>query len=607
MSAPAEIVVLVRGDRSRPVDADLAPGSAFVVDVVELTAADAKREWERITVLADSLADLRRALPLLARAGKSRAVSIVVRCTDRAREIGVPAGVEPQRVLSTSLTPHGRSGVRLDVEVDHAAGARAVAVASFARAAVSWPGIGAGLRLGLTGTQALPWAAGHPAARLIGPRTTLAKDITGPVVDLLIGRPLAASPGPIPYLALTERFALPPVDPAVISPTGFQVLVCGGDGTLRITDDDRGAGPRFTIDDEGGTPVAAGDPRGGLSENDLLALRGMRSVHVEGEHEAGLGQILTQLACAGVPTRARRVPVRLAAALGPDLTQRLRAGCGDAADPLARESWSVSTRRLALARFAPSPYWAAAAGSAGLRVRERPTVSVLLASRRADFLSFALAQIARQDWPGVQTVLVLHGVDAASSAVRSAIGAFPRPLTVVEAGADVLFGAALQAGLDRCEGELVTKMDDDDWYGPHHLRDLVLAREYSGATCVGLADHRLYLHDADVTVHSARRGTESYVRWLAGPAMLLASAELRALGGWRAVPRAVDWHLIADLRAAGGSMYAIHDLGFLYYRGHDHTWSAATGEQHWLEGDLAQWPGCQPPPQLDPLPHPRVG
>ncbi|MGQ0631411.1 MAG: glycosyltransferase [Sporichthyaceae bacterium] len=608
MSTPGEIVVVVRGDRSHPADTATFAEAASVADVAELKAAGAKREWARITVLADSLAHLRGALPQLRRAGKAHAVSIIVARTDRLREFGLPTGIEPQRVVAARSTPYGASGIRLDVEFDQPASAGAVCAEIFARASVSRTGSTAGLRLGLTDAQVLPWGAGDSAARMIGPRTALVKDITGPVVDLLVGPVLPSSdgPGPIPYLTLTERFALPPVDLAVTSPTGFRVHVEGGDGTLRIDGGNSTTGATFEIRDGQGARVGGGDLRAGLSENDLGVLRSLRSVQVEGEDHFALGRILTQLACAGVPTRRCAVPDLIAAALGPELTQRLVGGLGDAADPGARESWSVQTRRIALSRFGAPTYWAAAAADAGLRVRAQPTVSVLLATRRADFLAFALAQIARQDWPQVQTVLVLHGVAAAAPQVRTVIEAFDRPLTVVEVGADVIFGTALQLGLDRCAGELVTKMDDDDWYGAHHLRDLVQAHSYSGASCVGLADHHLYLHGSEVTMHSNPRGTEAYVRWLAGPTMLMATAELRSLGGWRPVPRAVDWHLISDLRAAGGSMYAIHDLGFLYYRGVDHTWTAPTGDRYWLDSELEQRPGLHAPPQLDLLPHPRM-
>jgi glycosyltransferase involved in cell wall biosynthesis len=268
----------------------------------------------------------------------------------------------------------------------------------------------------------------------------------------------------------------------------------------------------------------------------------------------------------------------------------------------------VTTRRLALSRFAPEAYWGELGRRYGRPCVAPPSISVLVPTRRADFLPFVLAQIERQDWPDFETVLVLHGLCADDPSVQKAVAGFCRPLVVVEVPGETVFGAALNAGIARCSGRLLTKMDDDDWYGPHHLTDLVLARAYSGATVVGLTGYSVYLHGSDTTIRWTTPPTEAPAGWLAGGTMLLGLEDVRELGGWRATPSAVDWHLLASVRAAGGWLYATHDLGFLYYRGHDHTWSPAgdRGDAVWLERDPAPRAGFHPPPQLDPLTHPRL-
>ena len=154
-----------------------------------------------------------------------------------------------------------------------------------------------------------------------------------------------------------------------------------------------------------------------------------------------------------------------------------------------------------------------------------------------------------------------------------------------------------------CGGALVTKMDDDDWYGRHHLTDLVLAHLHSRATVVGLAGYSVFLSDEDKTVRVTRR-TEGPTHFLHGGTMLLATDTLRSLGGWRSVPRFVDYHLRQDVETAGGRLYGMHDLGFLYFRGHDHTWTPEVGPGHWLDRGHTERMGFVPPPAVDPLAHP---
>ena len=56
-------------------------------------------------------------------------------------------------------------------------------------------------------------------------------------------------------------------------------------------------------------------------------------------------------------------------------------------------------------------------------------------------------------------------------------------------------------------GDLVLKMDDDDWYAPDAIADLVRAHAYSGAEVVGMPAEFHYLTEPDVTVtpwHTSR-------------------------------------------------------------------------------------------------------
>ncbi len=87
------------------------------------------------------------------------------------------------------------------------------------------------------------------------------------------------------------------------------------------------------------------------------------------------------------------------------------------------------------------------------------------------------------------------------------------------------------------EGELVTKWDDDDWYGPHHLEDLIDALRYSGADLVGKAAEFVRLEQLDLTIRRFRLGAESYSSTIAGGTLLLRRSSLESVGGWAPEPR----------------------------------------------------------------------
>ena len=596
------LLVLVSVSES---DAKAAVGQGpwTISRVGQLRGEDGSKEWAEVAVVAGSVAELRRIRPWLVRAGRAPQLTLVALHTDRAHVLDAPTSLYRHAVALSVLSMHPDGLLKAVLRV-----AESTKVHDLARAMLNpyRPGTvaAAGLRLGLTSADALAWAVGDAAAILVGRKTKIRHPIEGPLLDVLVGPELDPEHADIVRIDIDEGLQLPPVDTAVISPAGFDRTAGAGvarlettavDGSFRIT----GAGAPIT-----------GDLRIGLTENHIAALRPVRAVEVIADHagdHVGQGRVLSQLACAGVPTLCATLPDAVADALGGELAQRLRAlDPATLTDPIEREDWSITTRRLGLARFAPQNFWAAQGHRLGKPTTGAPSVSALLTTRRAANLPFALAQLARQDWPELETVLVLHGITRATPGVTEALAGFDRPLTVVEIGGEVLFGLALDTGMRRCTGRLITKWDDDDWYGPHHVTDLVQAHTYSGAALVGISGYFAYLQSTDVTIRWTNAPSGTRVRWVHGGTILMSREDMVSIGGWHAVPRSVDAHLLKTALAHGAPMYSIHDLGFLYYRGQDHTWTPDEGDQRWLSHDPEQWTGFRPPPQLDPLPHPNL-
>jgi len=231
-------------------------------------------------------------------------------------------------------------------------------------------------------------------------------------------------------------------------------------------------------------------------------------------------------------------------------------------------------------------------------------VSVVLATRRPEKLASALEQLACQSWEAVEVVVVLHGFDPDLPEVRRAVEAYPGELQVRSVPADMIFGDVLNAGVSAAGGDLICKMDDDDWYGPHHLRDLVHAKDFSGAILVGAQVEFVYLESLDITTRRPPLG-EQYSDHVAGGTMMLGRDELRQLGGWRPVHRAVDRCLLQAVQAAGGLIYRSHGQNYVMQRhsGADshggHTWNPE--DSIFLQSVAEQWDGFQPPPQIGPV------
>lgn len=387
----------------------------------------------------------------------------------------------------------------------------------------------------------------------------------------------------------------------VLSPTEVAVpdYPVTGRPPVVVTDPDLLAGPH----DEGVLnpvgfvqrppqgPVALDAHRGATAAY-AAELRDHERVDIDwGAAPADVARTVAGLAMAGVPLTTATVPPEAAGVLGPGLADLLATGV-ETRDHLRREEHSVLLRRTALLTHSTLAWRSRLAAAAGLRSDLFPSLSVVLATRRPEQLEFALAQVAAQRGVAAELVLATHGFEADLGSVRDALGGVP--FTLVPMGADAIFGDVLNAGVAAAGGELVVKMDDDDWYGPDFLLDLLLARHYSGAEVVGTTAEFVYLTASDRTVRR-NKPTEVAARSVAGGTMLLGRDHLRSLGGFRRVRRFVDASLLSAVHTTGGTVYRAHGLGYVLRRTPSgHTWDAP--DDFFLDPATLdqQWPGFAP-------------
>jgi hypothetical protein len=327
------------------------------------------------------------------------------------------------------------------------------------------------------------------------------------------------------------------VDPAVHRPIGRRSTVEGVVATATRQGDRVhivSAGSRISID-------------GQVDASQVAALR--KTDAVVGELT---GTVARQLAACGI------------------LTAESADALPDPADALAWQVASVHERRHALRMYTPA-----------VALDGWPSVSVLLVTHRPDHLERALAQVARLRYPRLEIVVGVHGDRVDPEWVASLAAQLPFPSSVVSVAGGRTLGEALQECSQRASGTLLTKVDDDDHYGPEHIWDLVLAHQYSGAQIVGKALDWIHLAALGVTSFRPVYPAERYADFVAGGTMLIARADLDAVGGWRPVPKSVDRALLDRVLGDGGLVYRTHGLGYVYVRGgHGHT--ATVSDEHFL-------------------------
>lgn len=549
--------------------------------------------WENYVVHSSSLAHARNLLPMLRSEGRAKRLVLVIAQLPAASED--PAWT-PRRLQAAAQTAvMAVPGIGFAVVIEGAKWVNVHAAASAALRCYSDVPRGPvldGLRVGITDAALSPWIAGDQLGTFMTDSLLRPEPDDIYSVDVIVGdAELVHLDGrTVPSVWSGTETLLPPVDTAVISPQGF--LPYPDTGPIRLE----------PLDVTGGRV---------LTETALQSLRRHSYVTIDGAGFAGsdalLARHMAQLAVAGVPLLADRLPDGTRSLLGEKLSDLIQLfSAADSA--IHRESKSIDLRRAGLELFSPRARWNEVLGRLGRPLIPSPTVSAVMATRRPEKLAFALEQLQLQSWDDLEVVLVLHGFDDQLPEVQRAVNAYPRPLTVCSAPAGTVFGEVLNIGVRAAGGELVTKMDDDDWYSEHHIRDLVRAKSYSSAVLVGSQVEFVYLQSLDITTRRPPAG-ERYTDHVAGGTMMIAKDDLRQLGGWRPVHRAVDRCLLQSVQAAAGLVYRTHGQNYVMQRhsaadSHGgHTWNPE--DSIFLQNVAEQWDGFVLPPQFGERPLPR--
>ncbi len=316
------------------------------------------------------------------------------------------------------------------------------------------------------------------------------------------------------------------------------------------------------------------------------------SDHTDVAQRAG---VLAALAGAGVVVHIDDPDPALTASLGTTLASLMASSDIVTADAHRREQLSIAMRRCALRDHSLRSRARGVLGSVGINVQP-PEVSILAPTRRPDRLGDIIASVGAQTYPRLELVLGLHGEGFDSDAeIEALTDDFRHALRIVRVDGKQTLGGVLRAAAEAAAGSLITKMDDDDFYGTEHIWDLVLAHEYSCAELIGKSAEYVYLERLNKTVRDQNRQkfSERHIPFVgvSGGVLMISRHDLEAAGGWRRVPRRVDIALAHDVTVAGGRIYWTHGAGYLRVRhGDEHTWDVE--DSHFLGRASEVRDGC---------------
>jgi hypothetical protein len=205
-------------------------------------------------------------------------------------------------------------------------------------------------------------------------------------------------------------------------------------------------------------------------------------------------------------------------------------------------------------------------------MKKYPKVSVVLSTVRPDDLTSILSQIKLQTLKNFELAIGLHGIQL-NAKHRSLIGELNKRGVIVKVEKytkDATLGSILTDLAGKTSGDYVAKMDDDDYYGPDHLRDLVDVIVDKGADVAGRAMNYVYLEPLDLTVRrfgvQGTQAVEIWSDWVCGGTILVSRPAGESAGWFGNGTTAVDRYLLGHVTENGGRIWRTFGAGYIYRR-----------------------------------------
>ncbi len=261
-------------------------------------------------------------------------------------------------------------------------------------------------------------------------------------------------------------------------------------------------------------------------------------------------------------------------------------------NPFERERHSVQLRRHILTHHTHQHRLDTLLNHLNIPTTKPDTVSILFVTNRPDFLEHAYTQITQQTHPHKELITVLHGDDFNPDLANHLNTTCDFPTTLITAPTTWTLGDCLNAAIDASTGTLITKMDDDDYYGPHHLTDLITARTYANADIVGKRMNFVLLTNLDILTEWGSGLQEQQAHHLPGATMLM-TRDLAAEFRYPRLNTAEDSDLLRRVREAGGVLYSTHAFDFVRHRHTTHAFDRSDafflndGELRWKPADVS--------------------
>ena len=208
---------------------------------------------------------------------------------------------------------------------------------------------------------------------------------------------------------------------------------------------------------------------------------------------------------------------------------------------------------------------------------ENDMVSIITASNRPHFIDRIASNITKQTYSNLELIIVVQNYSERHCVELENKIKQLRPsmqLKLIINNSNDSLGKRLNSAVELAAGHYVAKMDDDDFYFPNYLLDMLIPFSFSGCAIVGKEEIFMYMDGMDKTLLRYKGKRHKFTQFVAG-ATLVMKREIFKKVKFGDLNTGEDGSLIKMALDNGLKIYASDPFNFSVYRDarpENHTW-----------------------------------
>ncbi len=184
-----------------------------------------------------------------------------------------------------------------------------------------------------------------------------------------------------------------------------------------------------------------------------------------------------------------------------------------------------------------------------------PLISVLAVTNKPKFIHRIHENYVAQKHENKELILVLNSKDFHLASVKKLFKSLSK-VTIIQTHDTMALGDNLNLAIQKSQGEYLTKLDDDDFYGPFYLNNALQSIQSNDAILLGQRAFFVYL-EGKQTYFLFKKKTPHRLKYLLrfspniiGPTLFWHHS-LTEQVLFRQLPKRVDYFFVKDVLASG--------------------------------------------------------